>query len=73
MIIFNKLKSNALIIDFEAECGQRFMGVGYVIEPDSENPILQLNKPLGFKAVSKILRAVKLWQVNKEDNFVFDK
>ena len=38
----------------QAECGMTFH-VGAVLEPDSENPVLRLDMPLGMRGVRQVL------------------
>ena len=45
----------ALRVHAGAGCGRGFQDVAAILEPDSENPCLLLNKPLGVNGVQAIL------------------
>ena len=47
-------------VDGLADCGKVFEDCAVVLEPDSENPGLLLERPLGFRAVRKILEYVEV-------------
>ena len=48
-----------LHVDGVAECGQAFADCAIILEPNSDNPCLLLERPLGFQAVRKILDHVE--------------
>jgi hypothetical protein len=41
-----------------ADCDQRFH-IGVVLEPESENPVLRLDRPLSMNGVQQVLDAWK--------------
>lgn len=41
------------------KCGHHFKGIATVIEPLSDNPMLILERPLGFNAVAQIIQMVR--------------
>lgn len=38
-------------VDAAVECGKRFEGVAWILDPNSQNPSLRLDNPLGIGAV----------------------
>lgn len=46
-------------VDAAVECGKRFEGIAWVIDPNSTNPSLRLDNPLGTGAVQAILDRIK--------------
>ncbi len=53
---FRKDKDTGYIhIDGKAPCGEEFGDLATVVDPDSDNPGLILDRPLGFRAVKAIL------------------
>lgn len=46
-------------VDATVECGKRFEGIAWIIDPNSQNPSLRLDKPLGVRGVQTILDWVK--------------
>ena len=50
---------DTLHVDGEAECGRVFSDCALVIESESSNPILKIDKPLGFSAVKDIIAHVE--------------
>lgn len=46
-------------VDAAVECGKRFEGIAWILAPNSQNPNLRLDKPLGIRAVQAILDRVK--------------
>ncbi|KAI9129856.1 hypothetical protein [Acaryochloris sp. CCMEE 5410] len=42
-------------VDAAVECGKRFEGIAWVLDPNSQNPSLRLDNPLGIRAVQTIL------------------
>lgn len=45
----------ALVINAAIGCGKVFKEAGYVLEPESENPCVYFNNPIGVKGVRTIL------------------
>lgn len=48
----------ALRVHVGTGCGHGFKDIAVVLEPDSENPMLFLTKPLGVNAVGNLLAAI---------------
>ena len=46
-------------VGIAVECGKRFEGIAWVLDPNSQNPRLRLDKPLGVRAVQAILDRTK--------------
>lgn len=46
-------------VDAAVECGKRFEGIAWIIAPNSANPFLCLDKPLGVRGVQDILDRIK--------------
>lgn len=46
-------------VDAAVECGKRFEGVAWILDPNSQNPSLRLDNPLGIGAVQAILDRTK--------------
>ena len=44
---------------FNERCGRSFEGVAHIIEPDSDNPLIAVARPLGVSAVREILDALE--------------
>ena len=55
-VTFRQCTSGVIDIDGVADCGQSFH-IGVVLEPDSENPVLRLDMPLGMKGLRQVLDA----------------
>lgn len=36
-------------------CGRRFENIAFILNPESENPLIHTPRPLGFNAVSEII------------------
>lgn len=49
-----------------AECGRGF-DTGRILEPESENPALELNYPLGVNGVQKIVELLYEWRRSRAD------
>ena len=45
-----------LAVDVEADCGEKFMSAAYIIEPDSENPLIVIPRPLGAQLTMVIAK-----------------
>lgn len=46
-----------LIVDTE-KCGMKFENLIHIIEPDSKNPLIQVERPLGMEFVRQIIEHV---------------
>jgi len=47
-------------VDAAVECGKRFEGIAWILDPNSQNPSLRLDQPLGTGAVQAILDRTKV-------------
>lgn len=47
-------------VDAAVECGKRFEGIAWILDPNSQNPCLHLDNPLGSGAVQAILDWTKV-------------
>ncbi|MGR3280077.1 hypothetical protein ACSYAD_34050 [Acaryochloris marina NIES-2412] len=47
-------------VDAAVECGKRFEGIAWIIDPNSTNPSLRLDQPLGTGAVQAIMDRTKV-------------
>lgn len=54
-----------LHVDGVAECGLAFNNCAIVLDPNSDNPCLLLERPLGFKAVREILDHIEALRKEK--------
>ena len=53
-------KSGCLVLLVHAiKCGQEFREIAVVFEPDGENPLIRVDKPLGIQAVKEIIEQVE--------------
>lgn len=62
-----KFRTNSdgnLCVDAIAPCGKEIFDVAIIYEPDSVNPCLQLEKPLGINAVREIVEYVEKMNLN---------
>lgn len=46
-------------VDAAVECGKRFEGIAWILDPNSQSPSLRLDQPLGTRAVQAILDRTK--------------
>jgi len=61
-IIYTKFDYNAkdLQIDvYMKSCNHMFIGVAQVLDIDTENPLIRMEKPLGFNLVEDIIKGVR--------------
>jgi hypothetical protein len=47
------------------KCGHDFVGIARIYEPDSPNPMMLVERPLGFGAVAQIMEAVSNLKLNQ--------
>jgi hypothetical protein len=61
---FRTDKDGCLHVDAIAPCGKEIEDVAIIYEPNSENPGLQLERPLGIAAVREIVEYIERMKLN---------